>query len=81
METSTLPSVLPADSAINSDGHLVLGGCDAVELAREYGTPAYVMVESELRGKAQAFLDALETSGVEGTIKFASKAWRTTTSR
>jgi diaminopimelate decarboxylase len=74
METSTLPSVLPADSAINTDGHLVLGGCDAVELAREYGTPAYVMVESELRSTAQAFLDALETSGVEGTIKFASKA-------
>ena len=74
METSTLPSVLPADSAINADGHLVLGGCDAVELAREYGTPVYIMVESELRSRAQAFLDALATSGVEGTIKFASKA-------
>ena len=74
METRTLPSTLPADSSINEQGHLVLGGCDAVDLAREFGTPAYVMVESELRERADRFLKALAATGMKGTIKYASKA-------
>ena len=52
----------------------MLGGCDSVELVRQYGSPLYVMVEDELRNRAQAFLDALKSSGVDGTVKFASKA-------
>lgn len=74
MATTTLPSVLPKDSAISADGHLVLGGCDSAELVREFGSPLYVMVESELRGRARAFLDALDASGVQGSVMFASKA-------
>jgi diaminopimelate decarboxylase len=35
-------TVYPGASAVR-DGRLSIGGCDAVELAREFGTPAYVM--------------------------------------
>ena len=34
---------------INAQGHLTIGGCDAVELAREYGTPLYVLDETGVR--------------------------------
>ena len=37
------------------DGRLSIGGCDAVELAREFGTPAYVMAEDDLRARAREF--------------------------
>ena len=28
---------------INNKGHLEIGGCDTVDLAKEFGTPLYVM--------------------------------------
>ena len=31
---------------INGSGHLTVGGCDTVELAKEYGTPAYIFDEN-----------------------------------
>jgi len=74
MEMRSLPSVLPAQSGISPDGHLTLGGCDAVELASQFGTPLYVMVESELRERAARFVAALAETGLDGKIMFASKA-------
>ena len=74
MSTTTLSSVLPIGSEIGPNGHLLLGGCDSVELAREYGTPLYVMVEDDLRDRATRFVNALEASGLDGQVMFASKA-------
>ncbi len=34
---------------INEKGHLTIGGCDTVELAKEYGTPLYVLDENTIR--------------------------------
>ena len=34
---------------INDSGHLEIGGCDTVELARCFGTPLYVFDELEIR--------------------------------
>ena len=34
---------------INDRGNLEISGCDAVELAKEYGTPLYIMAEDEIR--------------------------------
>ena len=33
-------------------------GCDALELAREFGTPAYVVDEDDIRARARAFVGA-----------------------
>jgi len=74
MGTSTLTSVLPGGSSINDAGRLVIGGCDMVETARIHGTPAYVMDVAEMRSRARRFIDALEATGLDGTIKYASKA-------
>ena len=34
---------------INQAGHLEIGGCDTVDLAKEYGTPLYVMAVAYIR--------------------------------
>jgi len=67
-------AVYPEASSVQ-DGRLLIGGCDAVELAREFGTPAYVMAEDDLRGRARAFTTALEAGhDGPGEVIFASKA-------
>ena len=67
-------AVYPDASAVQ-DGRLSIGGCDAVEIAREFGTPAYVMAEDDLRARARAFTTALETHhDGAGDVLFASKA-------
>ena len=40
---------------IGENGHLFIEGCDAVELAKEYGTPLYVMNESLIRENCQRY--------------------------
>ena len=50
--------VYPLGSRINDAGRLEVGGCDVVELAREFGTPAYVYAEDDMRQRARAIQDA-----------------------
>ena len=72
---SQLSHVYPQGTRINARGHLELGGCDAIELAREFGTPAYVVVEDDLRRRARAFVDALAARHDDFDVLFASKAF------
>lgn len=60
---------------INSAGHLTIGGCDTVDLAKEYGTPVYVMDETEIRNNCRAFLKSMEENYGNGTVLYASKAF------
>jgi diaminopimelate decarboxylase len=74
-ETS-LSDVFPLGSRVNERGRLQVGGCDAIELAREFGTPAYVVAEDDLRSRARAFLAAGRQEGHEDFhVVFASKAF------
>ena len=77
MPTGTsLSSVYPLASRLNELGRLEVGGCDTIELAREFGTPAYVIAEDDLRSRAQSFLAAArESSHPDLVIVFASKAF------
>src|ERR1700733_7200534 len=77
MATETMLSeVFPLGSRLNEAGRLEVGGCDTIELAREFGTPAYVVAEEDLRTRARAFLDAGAQAGHEDFhIVFASKAF------
>ena len=75
-ETNTaLDHVLPLGTRVNAAGHLELGGCDAVELAREFETPAYIVVEDDLRSRARRFRDALAARHDDFDVLFASKAF------
>jgi diaminopimelate decarboxylase len=73
--TSTLSPVYPLGTRVNNRGHLEIGGCDAVELSREFGTPAYVVAEEDLRVRARAFVDALSARHGDYDVLFASKAF------
>ncbi len=77
MATSTsLSSVFPLGSRLNELGRLELGGCDTIELAREFGTPAYIVAEDDLRARARAFRTAGRDAGHEDFhVVFASKAF------
>ena len=39
--------------SVNDKGHLMIGGCDTVELAHDYGTPLYVLDEQIMRQRAR----------------------------
>ena len=66
--------VFPAGSRVNERGHLEIGGCDVVDLAAEFGTPAYIYAEHDLRARAEAYVEAFRsrTDGFE--VLYASKA-------
>jgi diaminopimelate decarboxylase len=71
----TVSNVYPQHSSVQ-DGQLAIGGCDAVELAQEFGTPAYVVAEDDLRDRARAFTEALaDAHPGPGQIVYASKAF------
>jgi len=76
MATGTsLSAVFPLGSRLNERGRLEVGGCDTIELAREFGTPAYVMAEDDLRARARAFVAAAGPAGhPQVSVAFASKA-------
>jgi diaminopimelate decarboxylase len=66
--------VYPLGTRVNERGRLEVGGCDVVELAAEFGTPAYVYAEADLRSRARAYREAFERRGVEFEVVYASKA-------
>jgi diaminopimelate decarboxylase len=77
MTTGTaISDVFPIGSRVNERGRLEIGGCDTIELAREFGTPAYVVAEEDLRARARAFLSAAAASPhADMKVVFASKAF------
>jgi diaminopimelate decarboxylase len=76
MPTRTqLSQAFPLVSHVDEDGRLQLGGCDALELAREFGTPAYIVVEDDLRARAQTFVEAFRARTKNFDVLFASKAF------
>ena len=68
--------VFPASAKARPNGHLEIGGLDAVELARAQGTPLYVFDETELRAAARRYRSALDVHYPgESSIIYASKAF------
>ncbi|MBV9047030.1 MAG: diaminopimelate decarboxylase [Solirubrobacterales bacterium] len=67
--------VYPLGTRVNEAGHLEIGGCDALELAKEFGTPAFIVAEDDLRARARAFVDALAARHADFDVLFASKAF------
>ena len=72
---SELSHVYPLGTRVNARGRLELGGCDAVDLAHEFGTPCYVVVEHDLRDRARRFRSAVAARHENFDVLFASKAF------
>ena len=60
---------------VNEEGHLTIGGMDAVALAREFGTPAYILDENVIRANCREYLSAARREfGEDALPLYASKA-------
>jgi diaminopimelate decarboxylase len=75
MTTVPQAKVFPVSTEINDRDHLVVGGCDLVDLAAEFGTPLYVYDEATLKAQASAFLTAFQGRHSASKVLYASKAF------
>ena len=61
---------------VNKQGHLTIGGCDTIELAKKFGTPLYVMDETKIRNICQLYRESFERCyHGKGMAVYASKAF------
>lgn len=65
---------LPLTAKTNKHGRLEVGGCDAVELAKEFGTPLYVVDEKTLRDRCRDYVDSFKQAYPNSEVAFACKA-------
>ena len=57
------------------NGQLIVAGLSASDLAREYGTPAFILDEDDFKTRASAFVNAMQQSFSGSTVYYASKAF------
>ncbi len=68
--------LLPLTAEITTKGHLAVGGCDVIDLVRQFGSPLYIVDEFTLRVGCQQYRDALKQYYPgESEVVYASKAW------
>lgn len=65
----------PIGTRLNERGRLEVGGCDVLELAAEFGTPAYVYAEDDMRSRARATMAAFAERSESFEVIYASKAF------
>ncbi|MGI8756857.1 MAG: diaminopimelate decarboxylase [Acidimicrobiales bacterium] len=72
---SVLPwGLLPDSAAVGADGQLLVGGCDLVELAAEFGTPLFVYDEAQLRARCREAVAAFGDGVAYATKAFLCRA-------
>jgi diaminopimelate decarboxylase len=64
--------LFPVTYRVNAAGHMEVGGCDLVDLAREHGTPLYVYDEATVRQRASEYVAAM---GTAGQVLYSAKAF------
>lgn len=62
------------DSAALDGGRLTIAGCDVGTLAREHGTPLYMLDEATVRATARAYKTELSSYAGETSVHYACKA-------
>lgn len=67
--------VLPYSATENENNHLVIGGCDVVELAAEYGTPLFIYDEDMLRRQCREYIKEFTSRYENSEVIYASKAF------
>ena len=69
--TSVATSIWPRTARLEPDGEISLGGLRLSSLAADWGTPAYVIDESDVRDRCRAYLSAFP----DGEVAYAGKAF------
>lgn len=70
--------LFPFTSGVNAADHLTIGGCDAADLTREFGTPLLVYDEDTLRGMCRQFVEGFTSRYPNTLVAYASKAFLNT---
>lgn len=74
--TSPNQRILPLSAQVNQHDHLEIGGCDVLDLIREFGSPLYILDEMTLRTACQQYRRAFEQYYPGASlVTYASKAW------
>ena len=68
-------SLFPSTAEVNNQGRLIIGGCDTVDLAAEFGTPLYLFDEFSLRSKCAEFKTEFGRRYKDTTVIYAGKAF------
>lgn len=60
---------------VNDKNHLSIGGCDSLDLVKEFGTPLYCLDEAVIRENCRLYVNSVQKFyGGHGRILYASKA-------
>ncbi len=60
---------------INGKGILEIGGCSAIDLIEQFGSPLYVMDEGQIRANCREYTEAFRASYPDFTVLYASKVF------
>ncbi len=61
-------------TSANSRGHLTIGGCDTVALAKRFGTPLYVIDEDAVRHACRSYVEEFGARYPDVRVIYAGKA-------
>jgi diaminopimelate decarboxylase len=68
--------LLPLTATVNAADHLVVGGCDVVDLVEQFGSPLYILDDHTLRTACQQYRQGFERYYPgQALVLYASKAW------
>ncbi|MBI2908345.1 MAG: diaminopimelate decarboxylase [Chloroflexi bacterium] len=67
--------IFPETARVRDNGHLFLGGCDAVDLVDRFGTPLYVFDEATLRSQCAQFVGEFTLRHADTQVVYACKAF------
>lgn len=68
---------LHGTAKINHNGNLEIGSCDTTQLVKQFGTPLYVMDETNIRNQMRRLKSACEHTAIPYRLAYASKAFNT----
>ena len=68
-------NVFPISTEVNSQNHLVIGGCDTTVLAKTFGTPLYIFDEITVRHLSKDFIREFRDLHPNTTVAYGSKAF------
>jgi len=74
-KTAARVTLFPLTAEVSKQGHLLIGGCDVVDLAEEFGTPLYLFDELTLRNKCHEFKEEFRKYYSDTLVIYASKAF------
>jgi diaminopimelate decarboxylase len=71
-------NLFPTSCEINEKGHLTIGKIDCIELAKQYGTPLYIIDKKTLTGRINQYVTSLKKHYEKSLILYASKSFTCT---